>query len=276
MDSWAEHDVALARLVDLVELAVADPAGVLTDQHLVRAGIGELDLFDAQRPGFLGQDRDAGFDRHRTSDRRWRPPSLTVFGRPAFGYAERPAERRFRREDHPRGVLREGGRSHRERPLAAPPGDAGELPRTHGRGKSKATWSGSWPRRSPSPATTSTGRAWATPDRRARRKWRQFYGRIFDNRYNKLRYDIDRIFCSDDNLFHEGTLNIVFPGKVLRGMGLSVDDPEAWYLYSYRTCAIFPYDENGLAKGEDVYSDGPMSMDRIRKLAPEELPDGLD
>ena len=66
----AEHDVALARLVDLVELAVADPAGVLSDQHLVRAGIGELDFFDAQRPGFFGQDRDAGCDRHRTSARR--------------------------------------------------------------------------------------------------------------------------------------------------------------------------------------------------------------
>ena len=105
---------------------------------------------------------------------------------------------------------------------------------------------------------------------------RQFYGHIFENRYNKLRYDIDRIFCSEENLFHEGTLNIVFPGQVLKQMGMPVDDPEAWYLYSYRTCAIFPYDENGLAKGEDVYSDGPMSMDRIRKLSPEELPDGLD
>ena len=110
---------------------------------------------------------------------------------------------------------------------------------------------------------------------KGQREVRQFYEHIFANRYNKLRYDIERIFCTDDYLFHEGTLNIVFPGATLKQMGMPVDDADAWYLYSYHTCAIFPYDENGLAKGEDVFSDGPMSTDRLRKLAPEELPDGL-
>ena len=104
---------------------------------------------------------------------------------------------------------------------------------------------------------------------------RAFYQDIVDNQRNILQYDIDKIFCSDDNLFHEGILRIVFPGYALKEFGLPIDDVGAWYLYSYRTCAIFPYAEDGRAKGEDVYSDGPLSMDRIQKLAPEELPDAL-
>ena len=54
-----------------------------------------------------------------------------------------------------------------------------------------------------------------------------------------------------------------------------IDDADAYYCYSYRTCAIFPYAENGLAVGEDVYSDGPMTLDRLRKLEYDELPPSL-
>jgi hypothetical protein len=104
---------------------------------------------------------------------------------------------------------------------------------------------------------------------------RAFYQDIMDNDRNVLQYDIQKIFCSDDNLFHEGTLRIVFPGRALKEFGLPIDDPDAWYLYSYQTSAIFPYAEDGRAIGEDVYSDGPMNMDRIEKLEPDELPDIL-
>lgn len=104
---------------------------------------------------------------------------------------------------------------------------------------------------------------------------RAFYHDIVDNDRNVLEYEISKIFCTDDNLFHEGTLRIVFPGHSLKEFGLPIDDVDAWYLYSYQTCAIFPYAEDGRALGEDVYSDGPLSMDRIVKLAPDELPDIL-
>ena len=96
-----------------------------------------------------------------------------------------------------------------------------------------------------------------------------------DNDRNVLEYEIPKISCSDDNLFHEGTLRIVSPGYALKDFGLPVDDIDAWYLYSYQTCAIFPYAEDARAIGEDVYSDGPMSMDRIQNLPLEELPDIL-
>ena len=104
---------------------------------------------------------------------------------------------------------------------------------------------------------------------------REDRARALDQQRNTLEYEIDRIFCNDDYLFHEGILRIVFPGYFLEKAGLPIDDPGAWYLYSYRTAAIFPYAENGLAKGEDVYSDGPLSMDRVHKLAPDEIPDAL-
>ncbi len=104
---------------------------------------------------------------------------------------------------------------------------------------------------------------------------RAFYDNIIDNGFNILEYEIDKIFCSDDNLFHEGTLNICFPGKTLKEMGMPIDDVDYYYLYSYRTCAIFPYAASGLALGEDVYSDGPMSMDRVHKLELDMLPDVL-
>lgn len=104
---------------------------------------------------------------------------------------------------------------------------------------------------------------------------RAFYQDIMDNDRNVLEYEIEKIFCTDDQLFHEGTLRIVFPGKALAGFGMPIDDVDAWYLYSYRTAAIFPYAEDGRAIGEDVYSDGPMNMDRIEKLSEDELPDVL-
>ena len=46
-------------------------------------------------------------------------------------------------------------------------------------------------------------------------------------------------------------------------------------MYSYRSAAIFKYDADALCLGEDTYSDGTISLDRVRKLAPEELPDSL-
>jgi hypothetical protein len=104
---------------------------------------------------------------------------------------------------------------------------------------------------------------------------RAFYRHIFEQGYNKLYYEIDRIFCGDDHLFHDGTLHMVWPGHALRAIGVEVDDPDAYYLYSYRQAAIFKYDAAGLCTGEDTYSDGHPTLERVRKLAPEELPEAL-
>jgi hypothetical protein len=99
---------------------------------------------------------------------------------------------------------------------------------------------------------------------------RGFYQNIFALGYNKLRYDIDRFIIDDGGLFHEGQMHIVFPGSALRAMGLPCDDLSGNYVFSYRQAAIFHYDERGVCTGEDTYSDGPLTPERLRKLTPAE------
>ncbi len=100
---------------------------------------------------------------------------------------------------------------------------------------------------------------------------RGFYDQIFEAGYNKLRYVIDRFIIDDSALFFEGQMDIVFPGLALKAMGVAVDDERALYVYSYRQAAIFHYDAQGACTGEDTYSDGALTPDRIRKLTPEEI-----
>ena len=95
---------------------------------------------------------------------------------------------------------------------------------------------------------------------------RAFYANIFAQGYNKLRYDIDRFIIDDRGLFHEGQMHIVFPGPALKSIGLPCDDLSANYVFSYRQAAIFHYDEHGVCTGEDTYSDGPLTPERLRKL----------
>ncbi|MCA9511081.1 MAG: hypothetical protein R3E88_12650 [Myxococcota bacterium] len=107
---------------------------------------------------------------------------------------------------------------------------------------------------------------------------RGFYENIFALGYNKLRYDIERFVVDDDALFNEGFMHIVFPGSALVAMGLAVDDPSAKYVFSYRQAAIFHYDAAGECTGEDTYSDGPLTLERLRRLEPAEeatLPAGV-
>jgi len=66
-------------------------------------------------------------------------------------------------------------------------------------------------------------------------------------------------------------MHIVFPGKALAGMGLEVDDENAHYVYSYRQAAVFHYDTDGVCTGEDTYSDGPLNVERLRKLTDAEI-----
>jgi hypothetical protein len=107
---------------------------------------------------------------------------------------------------------------------------------------------------------------------------RGFYEGIFALGYNKLRYVIDRFIVDDRGLFHEGQMDIVFPGRALQAMGIPCDDLNGNYVFSYRQAAIFHFDEKGNCTGEDTYSDGPLTAERLRKLTPEEeatLPRGL-
>lgn len=100
---------------------------------------------------------------------------------------------------------------------------------------------------------------------------RGFYENIFSLGYNKLRYVADRFIIDDRGLFHEGQMDIVFPGRALKAMGIPCEDLDAYYVFSYRQAAIFHYDEQGNCTGEDTYSDGALTPERLRKLTPEEV-----
>jgi hypothetical protein len=100
---------------------------------------------------------------------------------------------------------------------------------------------------------------------------RAFYQNIFDQGYNKLRYDADRFVIQDHALFHEGNMHIVFPGRALAAMGIDVENKDAHHVFSYRQAALFHYDKNGICTGEDTYSDGPMTGERLRKLTEAEV-----
>jgi hypothetical protein len=100
---------------------------------------------------------------------------------------------------------------------------------------------------------------------------RAFYQNIFDQGYNKLRYDADRFVVQDHALFHEGNMHIVFPGNALADLGIEVEDKSAYYVYSYRQAAVFHYDPSGVCTGEDTYSDGPLNADRLRRLTEAEV-----
>lgn len=106
-----------------------------------------------------------------------------------------------------------------------------------------------------------------------------FYNGMFETRMNVLERHVDRMVVSDDCLVSEGRIDHVFPGTVLAARQMTTDgdglaiDPDAYYLTSYRICAVLPYTGEGTdvrMAGEDTYTTGLGSMHR---LAPEDVPD---
>jgi len=106
---------------------------------------------------------------------------------------------------------------------------------------------------------------------------RAFYSYIFDNGFNILQKDIDRLIVTDDCIFSEGWMYTVYPGKTLAERGLDVD-PSRHYLHTNRVAAILPYEGEGTdvrMAGEDVYSLGGPTPESIAKLDDDEIPDAL-
>ena len=98
---------------------------------------------------------------------------------------------------------------------------------------------------------------------------RGHYQMLADKGTNRLQHDFDRIIVDDHNVFVDGELHILFPGKTCREWGLDVDDADADYVYSYRSATVFKYDDDGNCYGEDTYSDGVPTLARLTKLETE-------
>ena len=101
---------------------------------------------------------------------------------------------------------------------------------------------------------------------------RAFYDRFIASGAGQLQLDIDRLVVDKACILTEGVMRIAYPGRTLRAMGLDVDDADAYYMYETRMATLWPFDENGLATGEDTYtgSDGFAGI-ADRKLAPDDI-----
>ena len=100
------------------------------------------------------------------------------------------------------------------------------------------------------------------------------YTQLYEEGRNVVQYDIERIVVDDHCIVTEGVFHQVYPGRVLVGRGLEVDDPASPYALTMRLVLFWPYDDEGKLTGEDSYSDGLMfTPERITKLSPEDLPD---
>jgi hypothetical protein len=101
---------------------------------------------------------------------------------------------------------------------------------------------------------------------------RAFYDRFIGSGAGQLQLDIDRLVVDKDCILTEGVMRIAYPGRTLRAMDIDVDDEHAYYMYEARMATLWPFDENGLARGEDTYtgSDGFAGIAE-RKLAPDDI-----
>lgn len=101
---------------------------------------------------------------------------------------------------------------------------------------------------------------------------RAFYDRFIASGAGQLQLDIDRLVVDKDCILTEGLMRIAYPGRTLQAMGIDVDDPSAYYLYEARMATLWPFDERGLAMGEDTYTGGDgFAGIADRKLASDDI-----
>ncbi|GCD98222.1 nuclear transport factor 2 family protein [Embleya hyalina] len=100
---------------------------------------------------------------------------------------------------------------------------------------------------------------------------REFYRAVVENDCGRLAHHIDRLTVDRDTVVTEGILRIAYPGRILVGMGRSVPDVDAFYLYESRMAIVWAFDEQALVVCEDSYSTGD-GFAEMRRLGPDEVP----
>jgi SnoaL-like domain len=101
---------------------------------------------------------------------------------------------------------------------------------------------------------------------------RAFYEAFAGSGAHKLQFDVDRLVVDRHCILTEGVMRIAYPGRLLLGRGIQVDDADAYYLYEARMAVLWPVDSAGLFTGEDSYvgSDGFAGI-ADRKLEPSDM-----
>jgi ketosteroid isomerase-like protein len=110
------------------------------------------------------------------------------------------------------------------------------------------------------------------PDPTGKAGVRQFYENFIAGGATRLQLDIDRLVVDDTCVVTEGVMRMAYPGRTLAAQGVVVDDPDAFYLYEARMAVFWPFDDQGLARGEDTYTAGDgFAGIADRKLRPEDI-----
>ncbi|MER7077244.1 hypothetical protein SAMN02982929_00935 [Saccharopolyspora kobensis] len=92
---------------------------------------------------------------------------------------------------------------------------------------------------------------------------RTYYAEFLETRTNILEFALDRLVVDDHCVVTEGFLKMLYPGSHAARSGIPVGDESADYLVVHRQVILWPVDENGLVRGEDSYSSGPVSVTEV-------------
>jgi hypothetical protein len=83
-----------------------------------------------------------------------------------------------------------------------------------------------------------------------------------------------RILVSDEAIVTEGQVRSVHWGRDLIDTGTQVDDPDGFYLLTYRMLIVWPYDEACRITGEESWS-RRTGADYLRKISEADLPESF-
>jgi hypothetical protein len=98
------------------------------------------------------------------------------------------------------------------------------------------------------------------------------YRRLVEsNTYLIHRRRLDKLIVGDDQLFLDGVMHQLYPGRALVERGMEAD-PSTVYQLTARVCVVFLFDEDGMGMGEHGYSCG-IGRDSYTPVADELVPE---
>jgi hypothetical protein len=104
---------------------------------------------------------------------------------------------------------------------------------------------------------------------------RRFYvEQIFGKGRHCLESNKSRIVVGDDAIITEGVVRMVIWGRDMMDAGNpAADDPDAYYLLTYNSLIVWPYDAEARIVGEESWAYYP--KDCLQKIGPEDVPDSF-
>jgi hypothetical protein len=101
---------------------------------------------------------------------------------------------------------------------------------------------------------------------------KHYYGLIAANVY-LIHFQVEKLIVGEDELVVEGIVHQLHSGAMLKVIhNIDVDDPEAVYQLTKRTCVFFIFDADGNGAGEEAYSNGVTTAADIVKVDPNLVP----